>query len=215
MALGVAVIVALYDQNIDDINAQRNITFSAPDGVQLQGTFYRNSDKIIVLIHQYGGDRHQWDSFVPILVANNYSVLAYDIRGFGQSGGAPEKDKMIRDVAGAVMWIKNNTSPSFIGLIGASVGANIAFESSSFGEINTSTALSPANKLLGNELSNFRPHNVLFLSDINEREAAQSLHAITIPPKDIKIYGGTAHGVELLNNPQTILDILAWLDKDK
>jgi len=195
-------------ETLEDVQINENdIFFAAPDGVRLVGSYYPSSDKVVILVHQYNGNRRQWDNLVPVLLENNYSVFAYDIRGFGDSDGRTELDKMYMDVAGAVEWLKANTNYSSIGIIGASVGANIAFESSSFLEINTSIAMSPADRLLGDELPNFKPNNILFMSDIDEREAAQALYGPTIPPKDLKIYGNTAHGIQLLQNPQAVNDI--------
>jgi len=89
--------------------------------------------------------------------------------------------------------------------------------SSSFSEINAVVAISPLQtkgQLLGSSLNYFRPHNVLFMSDINERQNAESLYGFTIPPKDLKIYGGTAHGIEMLQNKQAVEDIISWLKKN-
>jgi len=186
------------------------VTFLAPDGVQINASYFAKSNMTVILIHEYNGNRRQWDNFVPVLLANNYSVLTYDMRALDESN----YEDSLQDLAGAVYWVKNNTNSARIFVIGASFGGNVAFVSSSFSEISASVAISPIdNKKLGSSLSYFRPHNVLFMSDIEERQNAEFLYGFTIPPKDLKIYGGTAHGIEMLQNRLAVDDILSWLKK--
>lgn len=206
-----AMILAVVLSGCVENKKANEVTFLAPDGIQVNASYFPKTNATVILIHQYRGDRHQWDNFVPVLLANNYSVLAYDMRAFDETNA----EDSLQDLAGAVFWVKNNLNSSRIYVVGASIGGNIAFIASSFSEISASVAISPVDsRKLGSSLDYFRPHSILFISDISERQNAEFLYGFTIPPKDMKIYGGAAHGVEMLQNRQAVEDILSWLKKN-
>src|SRR5512140_3900014 len=69
----------------------QDVQFKMPDGLVIKGTFYPSSASdpapAVLLLHQYGGNRRQWDPFTNALTAKGYNVLAIDQRGFGETGG--------------------------------------------------------------------------------------------------------------------------------
>jgi predicted alpha/beta hydrolase len=66
---------------------RRDVSFKAPDGFTLQGTFH-SADKGgpgILLLHQCNADRRIYDQLALMLNTAGYNVLAFDFRGFGGS----------------------------------------------------------------------------------------------------------------------------------
>lgn len=207
--------------------SEQSIEFNALDGYKLSGTFYPSKTKdqkspAIILVHQFNSNRHDFDSFIPKLLQEDYSVLAYDIRGMGQSqGGSSDINDFPKDVVGAVNFLKtkSDVDPNKIAVIGASVGANVAYVASgSIPEIKAAVSLSPSNTgsrgvLLGLNIANFKPHNIFIASDEREKADADFIYSKSFEPKEQKVYLGFGHGKSLLNSEQATKDILDFLKK--
>jgi alpha-beta hydrolase superfamily lysophospholipase len=73
----------------------KKVTFSTADGVELVGTYYAKPggkrDTCVLLLHDFdprkGGNSHQhgWDDLAKTLHKDEYAVLSFDFRGFGNS----------------------------------------------------------------------------------------------------------------------------------
>src|SRR5689334_11148039 len=67
----------------------QEIQIKMADGLAVKGTFYPTSagtpGPAVLLLHQYNGNRRQWDAFTAALTAKGYNVLAVDQRGFGET----------------------------------------------------------------------------------------------------------------------------------
>lgn len=206
----------------DQTENAKEISFRASDGYELKATLWTSrvaSAPAIILVHQYGSNRHDFDTFVPSLLREGYIVLAYDIRGFGESqNGAVNINDFPKDVEGAITFLKSEKSlPSRIAIIGASVGANVAFVTSgSISDISAAVSLSPSNTgargvLMGRDISGFNPHAILIASDEREKSDADFIFNLSHDPKVEKTYPGFGHGVRLLGSPDARRDIIVFL----
>ncbi len=213
------------------------VSYQADDGVIIIAEYLvpagATKPPVVLLLHQFGGNRGQWASLVPKLVAAGYAVLGADLRSFGQStralrDGREERYQLIdlddleKDVAAAIAWLK--TRPEIddgrIAVIGASVGANMAYVAAGeFPEVKTAIAMSPSANprggvLLGRNVPGFSPRSVLFMSDRGESVDSRALSRNVAAPSEVKVYDDRpAHGVALLSNPQAVGDILSWLSR--
>ncbi len=218
-----------------DSGEAERVAYQAEDGLRIFADFYAPLEggptAAVLLLHQFGGNRAQWADLIPDLLQWGYAVLAPDLRGFGEStmivrDGKDEDytlenlDDMVLDVAAAIEYLKARTEVNAeqIGAVGASVGGNLAYVASgAFSEVRATVSMSPnANPqggvLLGSEIPGFSPRAVLFMSDEAEAADAETLAATVAGPVDVIIYEGeTAHGVQLLANPEAKPDIRGWL----
>jgi alpha-beta hydrolase superfamily lysophospholipase len=111
--------------------AGRPVTLPAPDGVTLAGQLYEAGARPapgVVLVHMLSRTRADWDEVAQQLEAAGITVLALDLRGHGASGGsAGSLSAMVPDVRAAVQWLSTRPTvrPDAIGLVGASLGANL------------------------------------------------------------------------------------------
>jgi pimeloyl-ACP methyl ester carboxylesterase len=107
------------------------VTVTARDGVRLAGWFYpkRNSERAIIFAHGLNGCslcsfEGKFDIFQTQLNEAGYNLLAIDLRGHGQSGGAHvtfgEEERW--DVLGAVDWLRQQGFTQ-IAVLGTSLGA--------------------------------------------------------------------------------------------
>jgi dienelactone hydrolase len=215
--------------------APERVSYQAEDGLRIVADFYAPLEgepaPAVLLLHQLNGSRAQWAELIPDILQWGYAVLAPDLHSFGEStvilrDGSEEEyeltdlDDMLLDVAAAIEYLKTRSEvdAEAIGVVGASVGGNLAYVASgAFPEVKTAVSMSPnaspsGDALLGRDVPAFSPHSVLFMSDEAEASDAQALADNVAEPVDIRIYEGkTAHGVQLLDNLEVKPDIRDWL----
>ena len=111
-----------------------DVTFSSTDGIRLKGWLFRGTPKMspVVVCHDLGESK---DAVMNIAIALNkagLTVLAFDFRGHGASGGDGSTLGVheVRDVLGAVDFVANLPGEACdarrIGVFGAGMGAHAA-----------------------------------------------------------------------------------------
>jgi pimeloyl-ACP methyl ester carboxylesterase len=146
------------------------ISFTTQDGVEIVGLYSKPSSRArrtFVLLHGLGSNQEEWQAFAGSLIRQGYGFLSYDARGHGQSIHARNKStikydqfgmqgsewaKMISDLGYAVKFLRQQKGIDKIGIIGASLGANIALVYSSTNpDIRPLVLLSPGISYAGIE----------------------------------------------------------------
>ncbi|MFC1755037.1 alpha/beta hydrolase, partial [Thermoproteota archaeon] len=213
-----------------------DISFSASDGITISATWYTPKEtespfKTVILIHQYDGDRHEWDPFITDFINRGYATLAYDIRGFGKSENVPKSDEyydtLLADVEGVIAYLNSriDVNSDRIGVVGAQLGGTIAYSASGYlDEVKVSVAISPASDIgsliIGEGVDNFNPHSILFQFLDTERTSIQPLIDNTEEPKISRLYrpespSVRASGISLLHRDlRAFTDLLRYLDEN-
>lgn len=214
------------------------VTFATGDGVDLHGELWAISTvRYVVLAHGLNEDRHAWDGFVKELIhQQGWSVLAFDLRGHGQStmrGNATYELRnftahdilaMQRDVEAAVEVVRGRAdpggaAPACIVLGGASIGANLALRvaAGKAEHVDAVAMLSPGQDYRGiraDDVIGAWKDRPLFLAaargDTYAGQSAQAL-AAQASKEDLALVEGEAHGTELLAG-QVQPRLLAWFD---
>ncbi len=214
----------------------QDVTFPASDGVKISATWYTPKTsgspfRAIILIHEYGSNRHDWDSFIPDFTNRSFAVLAYDMRGFGQSQSVPRTgdyyDDLIKDVEGALAYLQNRSDvdPRRIGVVGAQLGGTVAYAASAYlKDVKATVTISPSSdvgtRLIGENVTNFRPENIMFQYLDTERTDVQPLIDRAGESKFIRLYrpespAVRASGIALLNRDlRAFGDLLRYLDEN-
>ena len=110
----------------------RPVTLPSTDGTSLTAMFYESSQRpspAVVLVHMLGRSKDEWIRIAEQLQDAGISALAIDLRGHGQSGGDGSMlSQMVHDVQGATTWLATRPTvrTASIGVVGASLGANLA-----------------------------------------------------------------------------------------
>ena len=111
----------------------RTVSFTASDGVRLEG-WYRASQNgaSVLMISGGGGNRRSTLRHAEMLVRHGYGVLVYDPRGSGNSEGTVNSYGWgwEKDAAAALDFLRgrDDVQPGQIGALGLSTGADIAID---------------------------------------------------------------------------------------
>jgi uncharacterized protein len=113
--------------------AYKTVSFTASDGVGLEG-WYRPSRNgaSILMISGGGGNRRSTLRHAQMLVSHGYGVLVYDPRGSGNSEGTVNSYGWgwEKDAAAALDFLaeRDDVEPGRVGVLGVSTGADIAID---------------------------------------------------------------------------------------
>lgn len=121
------------------------VTFQTADGVTSVGTFVPPAKvraPAILMLHQLGLDKSTYQELFAPLRAAGFGLLALDFRGHGESVEVGQRkiswedfqkkdwQGLLLDVQAALETLvkKRGVDPEQIGIIGASIGANVALQ---------------------------------------------------------------------------------------
>jgi pimeloyl-ACP methyl ester carboxylesterase len=209
----------------------RVVEFSTLDGVTIVADFYPyklepgQSSPAVILIHMYPKNRASWRAFASELRDKGMAVLAYDIRGNGDSikpkemnladgytKKSPEHFKNAAyDAMGAMEFFRQQEfiDMNRVAMIGASIGCSISMDSASrTNDIRGIVCLSPGTDYFGvDSLSHIKIcasiTPVLLLAPEAEYEAVQKLAEAGGATVQTGKYKGGAehHGTNMLEAP--------------
>ncbi len=133
---------------LDDGFAYEALTLKTVDGFELAGWYLpAQNGAAIILLHGYGGNRLEVLGRAELLARHGYGVLLYDERGSGESGGSRTFGWLdTQDVSLALDTLKNKPEidPKRIGILGFSIGGQIALRAASqFDQISAVVAEEP------------------------------------------------------------------------
>lgn len=212
---------------IDDMLAPESaFSVTLADGQRLAGELTRAETNgptpAVILLHDLGYDRRQWDAYLDGFTSAGWHVVTIDMRGFGESP-VPEIisdteaffNKLPNDmpeIAAAVRRV-DGVDPDRISAVGLGLGANVAMiASETMTELERIVAVSPLD-LAGVPVP-LAPRATLLLGDETMRPRLESLAAAASPPTEIRIISGAGLGVELLRHAETMPAIVAWLGSE-
>jgi predicted acyl esterase len=188
------------------------VQIEAVDGLLLFGEISRpNLDgqtPAVLALHQNNSARQSWQPIIPTLLNGGYAVLAVDMRGFGETGGARDFAAGQADVQHWLDWMRVQPYilPDSISIIGASIGANLALIGCAADpSCVAAIALSPGLNYFGVEPQNavtegFLNRSVFLVgaqSDPESAEAIRTLFWYSTGNARAQLYPGSAHGTDL------------------
>ncbi len=199
------------------------MSISAADGRVLQATFYGAAQRPspgILLIHMEGQDRHSWDDLAGVLQSAGYSVLTFDLRGYGETGGTADWTRAPGDVANALELMRQMPDINPIAIIGASIGANLGLNAcAELNDCATAVLLSPGIDYQGittaDGMARLATRPVLIISgdnDGNNPADSMLLDGMAAGEHQLLIYPGAGHGTELFSAQPGLSELIVeWL----
>lgn len=217
------------------------VQFTTDDGVTIVGTYSQGSvPKAVLLLHMMPTTKESWDLIVSKLVAAGFHTLAIDLRGHGESRvrgdealdyrefSDAEHQASRKDVEAALSWLKEKRiSEDKIGIVGASIGANLALEAASrLSRLPVAILLSAGLNYRGLETlpaaRNLRVGQSVFFvgthGDIQGSQSAAEMAATiaTALPQGVRrevvVWDDSEHGTNLFRpHPELLSKIVNWL----
>jgi dienelactone hydrolase len=210
---------------------RRDVTFKAPDGFTLQGTFL-SADKGgpgILLLHQCNADRRIYDQLASMLNTAGYNVLAFDFRGFGGSRAGEYADfsaarqkvveRMPGDVDAALTFLTSQPTVNTraLGVVGGSCGVNQAVQASRrHPEVRTIVLLSGGTDAHGEAHIENSPKIPIFgAASEEDTNAAASIRKIvglsTNGDSRVEMFKDAGHAASMFaKQPDLEADIVIW-----
>jgi pimeloyl-ACP methyl ester carboxylesterase len=202
----------------------------ASDGVAIAGSYYepaRRPAPMALLIHMPTRTRADWRQVAGHLAARGVGALAIDLRGHGESGGAPPADSAtapdaLQDIRAALTWLKQHPDalPGRIVIVGASLGANLAaIAAAADPDVAALVLLSATLDFRGLKteaaLRQFGPRPVLLLvsrEDAYATRSARELSRADSPQRELRVLEGAGHGTMMLRRqPELMATIVDWV----
>lgn len=217
------------------------VTIDTSDGVRLVGDLVRPQGRPVcgvLLLHMMPATRGSWRLFSRQLAERGALSLAIDLRGHGESiwqgknrlnwhaFSDREHQASRDDVTAALNHLRGPLAAgSRVGIVGASIGANLALEAlANHGDITWAVCLSPGRNYHGLEtaglVARLTAGQRLFLAasddDPESLRAVRALaHEETAGRVTTRELSGVGHGTTMWERqPRLMDDILAWIEID-
>ncbi|MEK7858952.1 MAG: alpha/beta fold hydrolase [Elusimicrobiota bacterium] len=197
-----------------------DVRFKTPDGWTLAAS-YRKPAKgkpVAVLIHGVAAGKGEWDAFAAELWTRGYGTLAIDLRGHGDSIQGPsgtsdfhsfdrtgDWPRAQADLEAALAYLQTRgLKRRRVGLIGASIGANLASKV----EAPWLILLSPGRDYRGVTLADPRGRKALVCASKTDAYAYETTRASS----GKTLYAENGHGVQMFSDGEFLKGLLAWLE---
>ncbi len=216
----------------------QNINFVTTDGVSIKGTFIPPvglKAPLIMMLHQLGRDRQTYAPYWPMLREAGFALAAIDLRGHGESVKVGRQDikwedfdktdwqAAKNDVLGLMRVVnkKRGVDVRNIGIMGASIGANLALNAlAGEPEIKAGVLLSPGLDYRGIEtvkaIKNVSGKPLMIVAAKGDSYAYESSKSLSqeIGPDTLYQMDGEAHGTAMLkSNPELLKIITQFFQK--
>jgi len=207
--------------------AGRPVMLASLDGTSLAAQLYEAAGRpapAVVLVHMLSRTKADWDTLAQELERRGITALAIDLRGHGASSGAADTlGPMVQDVRAAVQWLaaRPGVRPDAVGVVGASLGANLALLAAvEQPVVRVVAAVSPSLDYRGlragaDVMRKLGDRGVWLAASTEDPYALRTLKELTestTVPRDQQLSTVAAHGSQLLAaDPVLARALVDWL----
>ncbi len=197
------------------------VTFVTGDGITLRGHLFGSGQRWVILSHMFPTDQTGWFPFAGELALRGYHVLTYDFRGYGESDGQKQIDRIDRDLTAALEFVRGQ-KPLRVVLIGASMGGTAAVIVASRQPVDGVITLSAPLAFRGLDAARLDQRlkvPSLFISaelDGDNQVSARRLYEAAQGERSLDIVPGSSHGIRLVDPSRgsaVRADIITFLER--
>jgi non-lysosomal glucosylceramidase len=198
------------------------LRLTADDGVVLSALYFAPPEEkapAVLLLHQRGGRKENWNSFAQLAQKNGYAVMTVDFRGHGQSKGTVNWYGTDLDVAAAFAELTSRpeVDTSRVAIIGASIGTQegITFAAAHPDQVSGVALLSAFASWEIEQAIQRYPGRVLIMATNGDKAATQvtgQLKELAPKARTVILKNSDRHGTQMLGSELKIEPILlGWL----
>jgi dienelactone hydrolase len=207
--------------------AGRAITFRAQDGRMLTGLMMETSQRPapgVVLVPMLGRTKEDWQAVAQRLADANIAALAIDLPGSTLPANGPALSAWHLDVRAALNYVsaRPDVRPDAIGLVGASLGANLAVLAAvADPRVRALALVSPSLDYRGvrieTPMRQFGARPALLLASLKDPFAARTVRELSKDPpgpREARWAEAQAHGTLLLAaEPDLVRALVEWFQR--
>jgi pimeloyl-ACP methyl ester carboxylesterase len=227
--LVIACLVWLAAAAVATAAAPQTVSLRTEDGITLLGSLFlpARPGPGIILVHMQTRSREDWQVLAGRLSDAGFAALAIDLRGHGASDPPPpgteprELSRMTLDLkaARAFLAARSDVVQGRLGLVGASIGANLAILFASTEPTVRSMALLSAGldyRGLRTEAAMARmgTRAALLVASDEDSYAANSARRLAQHEggtRELRLLSGAGHGTTMLNRqPELVSALVDW-----
>lgn len=186
-----------------------NVGLPQPDGLTLRGHLFSPDNEIaIVLTHEWQSDQRAWFEFAQVLSDEGYAVFTFDFRGHGETGGETDAELLDDDLRSALSYLRTLGKDRMF-LVGASMGGTTSLVVAAEEDVLGVVALSPPAQFEEQDALAAAPivtEAKLLLATEGDAPSLsfEELLGVAAQPFESELYGGTAHGTDILCEPSCL-----------
>lgn len=171
----------------------------------LDGHLFGRSNKVgVILSHMRPNDQTAWYPFAQRLADEGYAALTFDFRGYGDSQGDVNYDKLDDDLREALRFMRVDRGLDTVFLVGASMGATTSLVVAAEADVAGIVAVSPPAEFEGQKaleaLPNIEAPTLLIASE-GDAPSLRFDELVDAGGSNVesKLYLGKAHGTALFD----------------
>lgn len=206
------------DNNGDASVKETAVRFKTSDGRTLTGHLFGSGRVGVTLGHMFPADATSWYPAARRIARAGYMALAFNFRGYGDSGGSKQIVRGPTDIEAAQRYLERRGARD-VAFVGASMGGTASLVAADGSEALAVVAVSAPARFMGLDALSVatriqRP--VLLIAARSDDQAFQAAEELerALPNPDTKIYDGDAHGTNLLDaRPEATDEVIAFLQR--
>src|SRR3989304_4897377 len=96
------------EDSLTPMAGTENVGIVSADDVILNGRLFgAENDTVVILSHMRRNDQTAWFDFAEELAREGYAALTFNFRGYGDSQGDQDFDKLDDDLAAAIRYMRD------------------------------------------------------------------------------------------------------------
>lgn len=197
---------------------QRPVRFRTADGHLLTGRLFGRGRVGVTLAHMFPADATSWYSAARRIARAGYATLAFNFRGYGDSEDSKQIAQAPKDIEAARDYLRRQGTRG-VAFVGASMGGTASIVAAETLDPLAVVSISAPLRFMGLDapaVANRVQRPVLLMAARDDDEAFIAVEELerALPNPDTKIYGGDAHGTNLLDDrPEAVDEIISFLHR--
>lgn len=184
--------------------ATREVRFPTDTGALLIGTLYGHGKTAIIFANQTDSFQESWTPLAQSFAAKGYMALTFEYQGLHGSGGDRYASAYAKNVVSAVEFARTQGATR-VALVGASIGGLAVVAAAAHTNALAVVSVSAPGEWSGigaadDYLQDLHMPKLFVAAQLDDAaDSVRHMYDVALQPKQLQMYTGSAHGVELVD----------------